>query len=127
MSEIEIKDLLNTIQSNIPYDYCRSEGTEDNLYQNWLDEDSWQYKTLNYIEQLRQENQQLKENNQAMQLEMARTWEKLNRRDEVIDEANNLITNYLCSEEYCGLDVPLIGDFFMNLKKILQKYKGDNK
>lgn len=52
---------------------------------------------------------------------------KLRQSEEVLDEANNLITDYLCSEEYCSLDVSLIADFFMKLQQVLQRYKGDNK
>ena len=41
-------------------------------------------------EELKRENQQLKENNLAMQEEMARTWAKFDKKEDII----NKITNY---------------------------------
>lgn len=67
----------------------------------------------NAIRELQQENCQLKD--------------QFKQRDEVIDEADSLITDYLCSEEYCSLDVPLVANLFMKLKQTLQRYRGDNK
>ncbi len=75
---------------------------------------------------LERENKQLKENNLAMQEEMTRTWEKLDQRDKAIKKANNLIIDYLCSEEYCGLNAPSIADLFMNVQQCF-KNKKDNK
>lgn len=52
------------------------------------------------IEQLQQENKNLKENNMSMQEEMARTWEKADLYNEVIDrilnetkETRNILNN----------------------------------
>lgn len=49
---------------------------------------------LNYIDNLQQENTQLKENNMSMQEEMARTWEKADLYKEVIEELREYITSY---------------------------------
>lgn len=41
MSEEKV---LTDLENNIPYDYCRSCDSEDGLYHQYIDEDSWQYK-----------------------------------------------------------------------------------
>lgn len=45
----------------------------------------------NQINLLKQENQQLKENNMSMQEEMVRTWKKVDLYKEVIEEAREYI------------------------------------
>lgn len=46
---------------------------------------------LQAYRKLQQENQQLKENNQAMQEEMARSWEKVDLYKSVLDEAREFV------------------------------------
>lgn len=46
-----------------------------------------------HIKRLQEENQQLKENNLAMQEEMARTWAELQQKDNIINKANKKIDN----------------------------------
>lgn len=46
------------------------------------------------VEELEQENQNLKENNLAMQEEMARTWAKLDKKEDIINKAKDLIESY---------------------------------
>lgn len=90
------------------------------------------YKDLS--EQLQHENKQLSENNQEMQLEMARTWEKIKQRDEVIDEAIDTIDKMTFRGYGVGLTfyyaTSTKGEFYCRakiIKEILQKYKGDKK
>ena len=49
---------------------------------------------VNEITVLKTENQKLKENNQSMQEEMARTWAKLQQKEDIINKANNFIKEY---------------------------------
>lgn len=46
------------------------------------------------------ENEKLKENNEAMQDEMARTWAKLDKKDKAIKEVINVL-NYMNNGEIC--------------------------
>lgn len=66
---------------------------------------------LNYIDNLQQENAQLKENNMSMQEEMARTWEKADLYKEVIEEVRDRITiklgRYINEKDYVIDDVAL--------------------
>ncbi len=73
------------------------------------------------VEELEQENQQLKENNLAMQEEMARTWAKLEQKEEVIKQ----LLTYL-DKNKLTLNNPNILEFYINVKKILDN-KGDEK
>ena len=43
------------------------------------------------VEQLQTENEQLKENNLAMQEEMARTWAKLQQKEDIINKAIDIL------------------------------------
>lgn len=54
------------------------------------------------VEELEQENQQLKENNLAMQEEMARTWAKLQQKEDIINKAKDIIKElaYGGNEDY---------------------------
>ena len=56
MSEEEILQELN---DHLPYDYCRSEGTEDGTYQEWIDEDSWQFQLKLLVENKNKEIERL--------------------------------------------------------------------
>ena len=66
---------------------------------------------LNYIDNLEQENAQLKENNMSMQEEMARTWEKADLYKDVIEEVRDRITiklgRYINEKDYVIDDVAL--------------------
>ena len=53
------------------------------------------------IDLLIKENKQLKKNNLAMQEEMARTWAKLQQKEDIINKAKEyIINNSLYEEEY---------------------------
>lgn len=67
------------------------------------------------------ENKQLKENNLAMQEEMARTWAKLEQKEDVIKQ----LLTYL-DKNKLTLNNPNILDFYINVKKILNIEKSDN-
>lgn len=67
------------------------------------------------------ENKQLKENNLAMQEEMARTWAKLEPKEDVIKQ----LLTYL-DKNKLTLNNPNILDFYINVKKILNIEKSDN-
>ena len=67
------------------------------------------------------ENKQLKENNLAMQEEMARTWAKLQQKEDVIKQ----LLTYL-DKNKLTLNNPNILDFYINVKKILNIEKSDN-
>ena len=57
-----------------------------------------------YMYLLEQENQQLKENNLAMQEEMARTWAKLDKKEDIINKVKEYVNEntigYKFGEEY---------------------------
>ena len=53
------------------------------------------YYVLCYIDELEKENKILKENNQSMQEEMARTWAKLQEKEDIINKANKYVINHL--------------------------------
>lgn len=73
------------------------------------------------IDLLIKENEQLKENNLAMQEEMARTWAKLEQKEDVIKQ----LLTYL-DKNKLTLNNPNILDFYINVKKILNIEKSDN-
>lgn len=99
----ELEELLNTLQTSSlePHDEYKMEFT--NREQRLIHE---------YIKQLQQKNQQLKE--------------QLKQRNEIIDElknyiANNHLTRSIDSTQiYDGINAN------RELQKILKKYKGDN-
>ena len=70
--------------------------------------------------ELTTENKQLKENNLAMQEEMARTWAKLQQKEDVIKQ----LLTYL-DKNKLTLNNPNILDFYINIKGILNKYIGE--
>ena len=72
------------------------------------------------IDLLIKENEQLKENNLAMQEEMARTWAKLEQKEDVIKQ----LLTYL-DKNKLTLNNPNILDFYINVKKILNIEKSD--
>lgn len=85
---------------------------------------------------LKQENQQLKENNQAMQEEMTITWKKLKQRGKVIDEAIDKIQLLIdIGFDYDGFNqvdslktlIDELVRYARESRNILQKCKGDNK
>ena len=51
----EIKEILEKLKDNIPIEEYRSEGTSDGLTHYEEDKDSWQYKLLDYITNLQEE------------------------------------------------------------------------
>lgn len=75
------------------------------------------------IDLLIKENEQLKENNLAMQEEMARTWTKLQQKEDIIIKAKDKIKKFLCSEYYCSQGLEL-HNFCVNLEEILDN-KGE--
>ena len=46
------------------------------------------------------ENEQLKENNLAMQEEMARTWAKLQQKEDILEKAKEYIKKHLNAKSY---------------------------
>ena len=56
----EIKEILGKLKDNIPIEEYRSEGTSDGLTHYEEDKDSWQYKLLDYITNLKEENEHLR-------------------------------------------------------------------
>lgn len=72
------------------------------------------------IDLLIKENEQLKENNLAMQEEMARTWAILQQKEDVIKQ----LLTYL-DKNKLTLNNPNILDFYINVKKILNIEKSD--
>ena len=58
----EIKRIIEELKDNIPIEEYRSEGTSDGSTHYEEDKDSWQYKLLDYITNLQQENEKLKYN-----------------------------------------------------------------
>ena len=52
------------------------------------------------IDLLIKENKQLKENNQAMQEEMARTWAKLQQKEDIINKAKEYIKENTVGKKY---------------------------
>ena len=59
------------------------------------------YQITDFMRSLEEENKQLKENNLAMQEEMARTWAKLQQKEDIINKTKEyVINNSLYEEEY---------------------------
>ena len=56
----EIKEILEELEDNIPIEYIRSCDSPDGLGHYEQDIESWQYKLLDYITNLQQENERLK-------------------------------------------------------------------
>ena len=94
MNSKEIKEALKIIKkpitvSCIEYKYFNEENYNKLLkvYENCL----WfanNFEQINLaVENLQKENEQLKENNLAMQEEMARTWAKLQQKEDIINKA----------------------------------------
>lgn len=67
-----------------------------------------------FIEELQQENQQLKENNMSMQEEMVRTWEKADLYKEVIEEVREYVDNIVP----CIHDEELLDEVLQILDKV---------
>ena len=53
------EEILQELNDHLPYDYCRSEGTEDGTYQEWIDEDSWQFQLKLLVENKNEEIERL--------------------------------------------------------------------
>ena len=64
----EIKEILEALKDNIPIEEYRSEGTSDGLTHYEEDKDSWQYKLLDYIFNLQEENERFKKISHKMHL-----------------------------------------------------------
>lgn len=52
------------------------------------------------IDKLQEENETLKKNNQAMQEEMARTWAKLQQKEDIINKAKEYIKENTVGKKY---------------------------
>ena len=94
MNSKEIKEALEIIKKPIKVNCieykCFNEENYNKLlkvYENCL----WfanNFEQINLaVENLQKENEQLKENNLAMQEEMARTWAKLQQKEDIINKA----------------------------------------
>ena len=127
MNSKEIKEALEIIKKPITvncieYKYFDDENYNKLLevYENCL----WfanNFEQINLtVENLQKENKQLKENNLAMQEEMARTWAKLQQKEDVIKQ----LLTYL-DKNKLTLNNPNILDFYINVKKILNIEKSD--
>lgn len=68
-----------------------------------------------YISNIEKENQQLKENNQATQEEMARTWAKLQQKEDIINKISKK-----CNKEKGRTDF----DIFIELNEQLKTLEG---
>lgn len=79
----EIKDMLKVsrilFKYNVPVEEAKQIGS--------------------YIEKLVYEKQKLKENNQAMQEELARVWAKLNKKEEIINKAKEYLKKYFYKDD----------------------------
>ena len=106
MNSKEIKEALEIIKKPITvncieYKYFDDENYNKLLevYENCL----WfanNFEQINLtVENLQKENEQLKENNLAMQEEMARTWAKLEQKEDIIYKIKKCIEE---KEEYYG-------------------------
>lgn len=63
------EEILQELNDHLPYDYCRSEGTESNTYQEWIDEDSWQFQLKLLVENKNKEIERLNNKyNKALEL-----------------------------------------------------------
>ena len=62
-----------------------------------------------YVINSQKEIERLNENNQAMQEEMARTWEKLDKKENIIKEVRELLNKYDDNESnyYVPVDIAL--------------------
>lgn len=74
---------------------------------------------------LEKENQQLKENNQAMQEELARTWAKLDKKEEIINKAKEYINKTKYSD-IVELNSYSIKEFWF-IKELLEILKESDK
>lgn len=145
MSKKEIEDLLETIKYNIPIEEYRSEGTSDGLCHYELDEDSWQYKTLEYIKNLQQENKQLSNNvnklnstletmiktNAELGIKLHNKEKELQQRESIIEEAIEFINSNKSKTSYDNMQIwvdelALYDNDCKKLLNILSEYKGDN-
>lgn len=101
LTDEEIDNLVDEIM-NIPVEKnnnCLSSYGSINV-DDLIDSIKELRKVPTYDELLR-ENKQLKENNQSMQEEMARTWAKLQQKEDIINKAKEyIINNSLYEEEY---------------------------
>lgn len=78
-----------------------------------------------YIDILIKENQQLKENNQALQEEIAKTWAKLDKKEKIIDKAREYINKTKYSD-LVGLNSYSINEFWF-IKELLEILKESDK
>ena len=101
MNSKEIKEALEIIKKPITvncieYKYFDDENYNKLLevYENCL----WfanNFEQINLtVENLQKENEQLKENNLAMQEEMARTWAKLQQKEDIINKIKEFVCDY---------------------------------
>lgn len=90
----EIKEILEKLKDNIPIEECRSEGTSDGLVHYGEDEDSWQYKLLDYITKLQEKLKVSQTNEETYRLEMLDITKCLGLdEDTIFDEVKEKATN----------------------------------
>ena len=98
--------ILTTNETNILLDYITNLQKQIEEYQKALDE------TMSEKIDLQEENQRLKENNQNMQVEMSRSWER-------IDKAIEYIKEYCIDEEFY-INIPAEEKGIIEVLKILK-------
>lgn len=74
------------------------------------------------IEKLSEKNRQLEENNLAMQEEMAKTWAKLDKKEDIICKIREILVDFMCEEYYCSQGIELY-QFCENALKTLDSQK----
>ncbi len=94
MNSKEIKEALEIIKKPITVNCIEYKYFDDENYNKLIevyDNCLWfanNFEQINLtVENLQKENEQLKENNLAMQEEMARTWAKLEQKEDIINKA----------------------------------------
>ena len=124
MNSKEIKEALEIIKKPITVNCIEYKYFDDENYNKLIevyDNCLWFANNLEQInltvENLQKENEQLKENNLAMQEEMARTWAKLEQKEDTINKAKEEL--YIWGEA-------LFPEFQKKMLKILNN-KGEMK
>ncbi len=99
MSE-EINEILNKLSNRKQETLLQGirECQLKNIEHVFITREEYIDKVLNYINDLQQENNQLKENNLAMQEEMVRTWEKYDNLKSVLKEIREYIKDNISQE-----------------------------
>lgn len=84
------------------------------------------FKITDFMRSLNQENQQLKENNLAMQEEMARTWAKLQQKEDVINKAKVDLEKHLNAKSYSNHKYELFDRKYLEEVLEILNSKGSN-